>query len=311
MKDRRRVDQIPTLLLSLIIALGAAGCTHQKRAAAVAKPTTRPTTQPTALHIHLPGIGGYRGVDRGMLRGLREGGYDERIRVRDWPGADAGLAALMATQRHKDESKFVAQMIEQELTVNPNTRITVSAHSAGAGIIAWALEQLPAEDKIDTLLLISPALSPTYDLSGALSHVRGKVYVIYSTYDSAVLGMGTKMFGTVDGVKVEAAGKVGFKMPPNADEEQYQKLVQIPYRSEWVKLGNIGDHIGGLSRPFAKEVLAPLLERNELPGTATAGAATTTPPAPAGDSLSIPPPLPASATAPAPATLPAPAGIAQ
>jgi hypothetical protein len=293
-----------------VVALAlAAGCAHQNRAA-VAKPTTKPTTQPTALHIHLPGIGGYRDVDRGMLRGLREGGCDERIRVRDWPGADAGLAALMATQRHKDESKFVADMIKQELEINPNTRITVSAHSAGSGIIAWALEQLPAEDKIDTLLLIAPALSPTYDLSRAMSHVRGKVYVIYSPYDTAVLGMGTKMFGTVDGVKVEAAGKVGFKMPPNADREQYEKLVQIPYRSEWVKLGNIGDHIGGLSRPFAKEVLAPLLERNELPETATAGARTT-PPAPPADSLSIPPPLPASATAPAPATMPAPAGAAQ
>jgi hypothetical protein len=305
------VGKSQKICLPLILAL-AAGCTHENRA--VSKNTTQPTNQPTALHIHLPGIGGYRGVDRGMLRGLREGGYDQRIRVHDWTGEDAGLAALMATQRHKDESKRVAQMIEEELEINPQTHITVSAHSAGAGIIAWALEQLPADKKIDTLLLIAPALSPTYDLSRAMSHVRGKVYVIYSPYDSAVLGMGTKMFGTVDGVKVEAAGKVGFKPPSSADKQQYEKLVQIPYRSDWVKLGNIGDHIGGLSRPFAKEILAPLLERNELPDSATAGTArtvgTATTPPPA-DSLSVPPPLPASATAPAPATIPAPAGAAQ
>jgi hypothetical protein len=294
------------ICLSIMLATAAAGCAHENRA--VAKSTTRPTTQPTALHIHLPGIGGYRSVDRGMLRGLREGGYDERIRVHDWPGADAGLAALLATQRHKDESKLLAQMIREELEINPETHITVSAHSAGAGIIAWALEQLPADKKIDTLLLIAPALSPTYDLSRAMSHVRGKVYVIYSPYDSAVLGMGTKMFGTVDGVKVEAAGKVGFKQPPKADKQQYEKLVQIAYRSEWVKLGNIGDHIGGLSRPFAKTVLAPLLERNQLPETVQAKSS------PAADSLSVPPPLPGSAPAPAPApaTMPAaPAGAGQ
>ena len=27
-----------------------------------------------SFHIHLPGIGGFRGIDRGMLRGLAEGG---------------------------------------------------------------------------------------------------------------------------------------------------------------------------------------------------------------------------------------------
>jgi hypothetical protein len=291
------------LLLLLLCTIAAGGCAHEKRG--FIKSTTQPTTRPTALHIHLPGIGGYRGVDRGMLRGLREGGYNERIRVHDWTGADAGLAALMATQRHKDESKHVEQIILDELEVNPETHITVSAHSAGAGIIAWALEQLPPDKKIDTLLLIAPALSPTYDLSRAMSHVRNKVYVIYSPYDAAVLGMGTKMFGTVDGVKVEAAGKVGFKAPAKADKQQYGKLVQIAYRSDWVKLGNIGDHIGGLSRPFAKAVLAPLLERDELPN------ATETTSAGDAEPLSTPPPLPASATAPAPATIPAPAGAGQ
>ena len=291
-----------TVWVLLLCVVATDGCAHEKRG--FVKTTTQPTTQPTALHIHLPGIGGYRSVDRGMLRGLREGGYNERIRVHDWTGADAGLAALMATQRHKDESQHVAQIILDELEVNPKTRITVSAHSAGAGIIAWALEQLPPDKKIDTLLLIAPALSPTYDLSRAMSHVRNKVYVIYSPYDSAVLGMGTKMFGTVDGVKVEAAGKVGFKAPPNADKQQYEKLVQIAYRSDWVKLGNIGDHIGGLSRPFAKAVLAPLLARDELPSATETTAAGPEP-------LSVPPPLPASATAPAPATIPAPAESAQ
>ena len=304
--------RLQAVALSIALALGVGGCAHEDRA--FTKASTQPATQPTALHIHLPGIGGYRGVDRGMLRGLREGGYDERIRVLDWTGADAGLAALMATQRHKDEAKILADMIEDELKVNPETRITISAHSAGAGITAWALEQLPPDTQIETLLLVAPALSPTYDLTRAMSHVRNKIYVIYSPYDTAVLGMGTKMFGTVDGVKVEAAGKVGFTPPPNADKQQYErKLVQIPYRSDWVKLGNIGDHIGGLSRPFAKEVLAPLLARNQLPAAppveATAAGSS---PAAAAAPLSIPPPLPTAATAPAPATIPAePATAAQ
>ncbi|MEA2710241.1 MAG: hypothetical protein QOF78_2842 [Phycisphaerales bacterium] len=285
----------PVCALALLAAL--AGCASD-HAAVAATATTQPATQPTALHIHLPGIGGYRGVDRGMLRGLREAGYTPRIRAFDWTGEDAGLAALVATRRHRDESTRLAAMIADELRTNPGTQINISTHSAGAGIIAWALEQLPPDVQIDTLLLIAPALSPQYDLSRALTHVRGKAYVIYSPYDTAVLGIGTQMFGTVDGLKVEAAGKVGFTAPPKADKQQYEKLVQIPYRSAWIKLGNIGDHIGGLSRPFSRAILEPLLARGELP-------AETTPEEP----LSVPPPLPAAATAPA--TLPAPAASGQ
>jgi hypothetical protein len=153
-------------------------------------------------------------------------------------------------------------------------------------------------------MLLSPALSPNYDLSKALRHVRGKMYVVYSPYDIAVLGIGTSMFGTIDGVKTDASGKVGFAKPDSADEKQYKKLVQVPYDAHWVKLGNIGDHIGGLSRPFAKAVLAPLLERGELPSATETTAAGPQP-------LSVPPPLPASATAPAPATIPAPAESGQ
>jgi pimeloyl-ACP methyl ester carboxylesterase len=261
------------------------GCA-QDRATIVRAATA--STQPAGrqYHIHLPGIGGYRGIDRGMLRGLAEGGYQPVVRAHDWTGRDAGLAALVATQRHKDESAKVARMILDELAAHPDSRITVTTHSAGAGIIAWALEQLPDDVQIDTLVLLSPALSPQYDLTRALAHVRGKAYVIYSPYDGPVLGIGTQMFGTVDGVKVEASGKVGFKRPPRGDERQYAKLVQMSYSSDWIKLGNIGDHIGSMARPFAREVIAPLLISGALP--------TTKPSEP----LAVPPPLPAATTAP-------------
>jgi hypothetical protein len=302
-----------------IICLSAtliAGCANDRPPVAGAIASASPTTAPTArrtvsnentLHIHLPGIGGYRSVDRGMLRGLREGGFDARIKPYDWTGNDAGLAALVATQRHRAEATRIAKLIAEHARDNPGQRITVTCHSAGAGIIAWALEQLPADVQVDTVVFIAPALSPEYDLSRALAHVRDKAYVIYSPYDAAVLGIGTKMLGTVDGVKAEAAGKVGFASPPATvpalDKQQYDKLVQIPYRADWIKLGNIGDHIGGLARPFSRAVLAPLLARGELPAPEQQAS-------PA-EPLSVPPPLPASSTAPAPATIPAQAGAAR
>lgn len=288
------------LLIVLVAHTGACASDAPPVAGALASAppaTERGASHRDALHIHLPGIGGYRNVDRGMLRGLREGGYNVKIKPYDWTGSDAGLAALVGTQRHRAESIRIAQLIREHARNYPGARITVSAHSAGAGIIAWALEQLPPGVQVDSVLFIAPALSPEYDLSRALAHVREKAYVLYSPYDAAVLGVGTKMLGTVDGVKAEASGKVGFTPPASAvDPQQYDKLVQVPYRAQWIKLGNIGDHIGGLARPFSRAVLAPLLARGELPAE---------PPAIPDEPLSLPPPLPSPSTAPA--TLPAPA----
>ena len=152
-------------------------------------------------------------------------------------------------------------MLLAERRDHPGSRITVTAHSAGSGIIAWALEQLPDDVTIDSLILLAPALSPGYDLSRALTHVRERAFVFFSPHDSTVLGFGTRMFGTVDGPKVDASGRVGFTMPPGADANQYAKLVQIPYRVAWARLDNIGDHIGTMERAFAREVLAPVVLR--------------------------------------------------
>ncbi|MEO6435161.1 MAG: hypothetical protein ABIP55_05310, partial [Tepidisphaeraceae bacterium] len=231
---------------------------------ALASPVATTLPAPREFHLHLNGIGGYRGVDRGMIRGLRDGGYAGEVKAYDWTGDDVGLAALTVKRRHKEQSAAIAQILIDQARAHPGSRITITTHSAGAGIIVWALAQLPRDITIDTLVFLAPALSPTYDLTPALRHVSGKAYVFYSPYDAAVLGMGTTMFGTVDGVKTEASGKVGFQRPATADAEQYAKIVQFPYRTSWVKLGNIGDHIGVMRRAFAREVLAPLLVRGSV-----------------------------------------------
>jgi hypothetical protein len=265
----------PSLTLGVLLL---AGCFTEKPTVIYA--TVAP---PPRYHIHLPGIGGYRSIDRGMLRGLQEGGFDAQFEPYDWTGDDTGLAALLATKRHVSESAHVCTLITEAYRAHPDSKLTITCHSGGAGIVTWALEQSAPDVMVDDMIFLSSALSPKYDLSKALKHVRGHVYVIYSPYDIAVLGVGTNMFGTIDGVKTDASGKVGFAKPEGADETQYKKLVQIRYDSGWVRLGNIGDHIGSMSRPFAREVLAPLLLRGELPKL------------PAQEELKVPATLPAGA----------------
>jgi pimeloyl-ACP methyl ester carboxylesterase len=223
------------------------------------------------LLLHLPGIAGEQNLDRQFVRGIREGGFPGTIEIVDWPGDDPGLNALFARKRNEREADKLAGKIERLVKENPRRKVRIIAHSGGAGIAAWALERLPGDVQIDTVVFVAPALSQRYDLSNALRHVRGKLYALTSENDVIVLGAGTRMFGTIDGVKEDASGLRGFVMPDGADAEQYEKLVPMPYDNKWMDFGNIGDHIGPMGRTFAAKVIAPML------GDADTSKATTRP----------------------------------
>lgn len=209
--------------------------------------------------LHLPGIGGERGIDHSFIHGMRDGGWAGPTAIYDWTENDPGLDALRNHHRNQREAKKVAQMIQDRIRQDPRSRIVIASHSGGTGIAVWALEDLPDGIQVDDLLLLASALSPQYDLSKALSHVRGHAYVFHSSGDALVLGTGTKLFGTIDGRQSVAAGLIGFKALPDADKRQYEKLVQQPYDNDWRALGHYGDHIGCMSRAFVETIIAPIL----------------------------------------------------
>jgi pimeloyl-ACP methyl ester carboxylesterase len=234
-------------------------------------PATAPATRPQQqiFLLHLPGIGGLMRIDKLLTGGLKTGGLGGAdVIVYDWTSGNPGLAALGAIQRNKEEAKKIARMIEQRVRAHPQTRIVITGHSGGSGLAVWALEELPDDVQVDTLVMLAPALSPNYDLSRALRHVKNKAYAFNSEYDP-VLGPGTRTFGTIDRIMTNAAGRVGFEKPVGADDQQYAKLVQIPYDRGFMLLGNIGDHIGPMMPRFAAKVIAPLILTGELPRPTT------------------------------------------
>jgi pimeloyl-ACP methyl ester carboxylesterase len=215
--------------------------------------------------LHLNGIGGKMAIDQMLVQGLSQGGVDADYRIYDWTENEAGMLALTDVKLHERESAKVATIIGDYRQAHPDDRIILTTHSAGAGIAAWALEQLPPGVSIDTWVMLAPALSPKFDLSKALAHVKGKAYAFTSMNDVIVLGAGTRLMGTVDRVKTDAAGRVGFTEPASADDAQYQKLIGVPYDSAWMRFDNFGEHIGPMMRPFAKHVLAPTLLDGVVP----------------------------------------------
>ena len=247
-------------MLALIAFLAPAGVL----AAGAMPPAGQDQAAPAAdfdhtFLLHLPGIAGERWVDLQMTSGLRDAGYVGPMQTYDWTENDPGLNALRAYKRNQAEAARVADLITSHYRADPKLRIILTAHSGGTGIVIWALEKLPADVKVDTVVLLSSALSPEYDLTSALSHVKGVCYSFYSENDVLVLATGTKLFGTIDGKYCESAGEFGFVFPKGADAKQYEKLVQKPFDRAWMRYGNIGDHMGPMHRSFSAHILATLL----------------------------------------------------
>ncbi len=244
--------------IPLLIALGFVAAQATVRDAAAANPSASPATRPYL--IHLSGVAGPRGIDRSLIRGLRAGDVDAEINVYDWTCEDGGLHALWARERNQKQAKIVADLITDHYRADPTQKIYITSHSGGTAIAAWALELLPEDVKVDNILFLASGLSPGYDLSKSLAHVRGRVDYLFSPNDGIVLGYGTRAMGTMDGIRCDAAGKVGFKMPTGADAHQYEKLIAHPYQVGWyAKYGNSGDHIGMMDDDFARDILAPML----------------------------------------------------
>ena len=257
-----------TLLIATAFSLAACEPPGRRQPVALAEAPSVAAAPEKPYLLHIPGVSGESIVDHTLVHGFVDGDLGADIHIFDWTEHDPGVPALQATARHRQQARKIADQLTKVFRADPRRTIYLTSHSGGAGLAAWALEDLPPDVKIRRALFLAPALSPTYDLSKALSHVTAKAYLLYSAGDTIVLSAGTKVFGTIDGVYTEAAGVAGFVQPKRAaDPPQYNKLVQIPYNPDWARLGHGGDHIGPMSTPFAAEVLVPLLQGKPVPST--------------------------------------------
>jgi pimeloyl-ACP methyl ester carboxylesterase len=146
-------------------------------------------------------------------------------------------------------------------TRRPRAPVFLVGKSAGTGLVVKALEHLP-DDAVKAAVLLAPALSPTYDLTRALCAVRREMVVFWSPLDIIVLGLGTRIFGTIDRIKSVSAGMVGFRPPEPRDDEQwaqYRKLRQVRWHPGMAPTGYLGGHVGPDSPAFLRKYVVPLL----------------------------------------------------
>jgi hypothetical protein len=212
------------------------------------------------------GGGGIRNWSGGVRTGLLNAGYDGAGEMFRWETGLGMLADQTASNEYKREkaAKLVQKMVTYR-ELHPQAPITMIGLSAGTVITVFALELLPSDIMVENVFLLSGSLSASHDLTDALRHVRGKMYVSTSQRDFLLGGL-LPFAGTADrgSGTLAAIGTVGPRLPPSASAETRQayasKLVVVPWRSEFARYGNFGTHTGTVSAAFIERYVAPLVE---------------------------------------------------
>lgn len=230
---------------------------------------------------YLDGAGGggwlinWRG---GVRQGLVDAGYDgsgEMFRWQTGWGVIADQDSSVTYKRRKGSN--LADKIQKYKQDHPGAPVTIMALSAGTAVAVFALEALPADQPIDTVVLLGASISADFDLTQALQRIRGRMYVYTSEHD-AVLAYLVPASGTADRQRsVDAAGLHGFQMPLSTATETralYAKISYIPWRPEFAEAGNMGRHTDVVKDLFVQQYVAPLIMRSgahSIPRTTAAG----------------------------------------
>jgi pimeloyl-ACP methyl ester carboxylesterase len=227
---------------------------------AIYGPLPEEPEEPTGLVVLADGVGGLNLCGTGLKYAAAAQGLKHEIRVHCWGhGFGRWHADLTNVTNHEAKAELVASEVAEYRSAHPDAPVFLVGKSGGTGIVVKALERLP-ENAVELAVLLSPALSPQYDLSRSLQAVRREMVVFWSPLDVIVLGLGTQIFGTVDRINAASAGLVGFRRPESADPAQYAKLRQVRWRAEMAPTGYLGGHVGPDSPAFLRKYVVPLLQ---------------------------------------------------
>lgn len=182
-----------------IACLLASGCASFR--------TTTVSHSCDGLKLVLPGIEGTSFINSNIANGLVESLVPGQIEVFDWTSGNAlrSFEHLINENRIFDQSLRLVERIQRSQRNFPNRPISLVAHSGDAGVIMNALENLPDNQPITSVVLLAPAVSADYPVQNIVPKVTSGVWLFYSPFD-VQLTVGTTVTGTIDGDHAPAAG---------------------------------------------------------------------------------------------------------
>jgi hypothetical protein len=212
-----------------------------------------PCSQSGPLVIFLDGAG-WSGSERSVRAGLRASGFIGHVDVFAW-SSWLGFAPDHFLVGHKKRmSRQLAGRIAKRRARYPEDDLHLMGLSAGTCVIVYALERLPADVDVDNVVLLAPSISATHDLSGAMEHVRGCLYATNSPRDGILGGLRIN----ADGESGHPAGLYGLNVPSRVRRyDLYSRVVNLPWRPAYAKLGWNGGHTGATDEQFVARVIAP------------------------------------------------------
>lgn len=224
-------------------------------------PAQEPELKPGVVFV-VGGIGGLDTVGHSALHALPRSGVKHEIRDFTWQHGKGHFFQDLEDLWHlKRRACDLAEEVYRVKKADPERPVFLVGKSAGAALVLFAAELLPP-GTLERIVLLSAAVSPTYDLRPALRATRAEVVSFHSKHDWFILGWGTEQFGTADRVQGCSAGLNGFVVPADLNAEDnalYRRLVQVPWSSGMIRGGHLGGHQGTSMPGFLSREVVPWL----------------------------------------------------
>lgn len=216
---------------------------------------------------YLDGAGGGGLVSNwgyGVKEGLKMAGFNGKFVEPHWETGLGVVADQVASDAYKrQKAGELASTIAKARRAYPDAPITLMGLSAGTAVAVFTLEALPAGCQVDNVVLLGASIGADYNLTNALRHVSGRMYVFTSDND-AILNYAVPTLGTADRQSgdVPAAGLNGFYMPFNCGPESrrlYSRITNIAWKASFEKDGDWGGHTDTTHPKFVRDYIAPLV----------------------------------------------------
>jgi pimeloyl-ACP methyl ester carboxylesterase len=195
------------LLLLFVLAAGLVGCGPDY---------CTPERYDQGLVVILPGIEGVSANNLGIQQGLAEGGVDYALQIYPWGFPVPGVGMLVNqtdVAANRAAAARLTDVIVRYQQNYPNRPVFLVGHSGGGGVGVFTLEHLASRSDakpVNGAILISSSISADYPLNAAIGMTKLGILNVYNGLDTGLLGVGTGIFGNVDGGTGDSAGRTGF-----------------------------------------------------------------------------------------------------
>ncbi len=217
---------------------------------------------------YLDGAGGgqpWSNWSGGVRSGLQNSDYDGAGEMYTWQtGMGTGADQIASDEYKRGKAGELAKKIQEYHAEHPEATINLMGLSAGTAVAVYTVEALPANFKVDNVVLLSGSLSSTHDLTPTLLRLKGKLY-IFTSQNDAVLRILIPQGGAADrdATTTDTVGRQGARLPAGATADTRRlyraKVVHIPYNSEFASYGHHGGHTDSVKGPFVQHFVAPLV----------------------------------------------------